>query len=391
VVAVVIIGVIGFSCTSTERARGRGSATRHREAARVHRAWTRPVRGWPSQMTADGEGVVAVSGGRFVSALRPGDGSRRWQAEIPGWLSPYIEPAIDADSVLLSAGDRFVALDRADGRIRWEVPAGAEAPGEARGVALVRTTGAVVAVTASSDGRLVGRDAVTGAQRWIIERTGALDAHLAGDPATGLPTTGLVVAVWQAPDAATVRAVDATSGVIRWEQSVEPMVATPAVAGASLIVAAGDGDHRANVRAFGLADGRVLWTTPVPASFEPDLVPGADLGRGGHAGVVGVQDHLGTVSLLDLASGALAWRTETRVPALGGRLVITSDAVVVRNEGRQLVILDRARGRVRMRRTDPDAVPEGIVGLGDRVLVSWRWTEPGRIDALEIELSGSGP
>jgi len=64
---------------------------------------------------------------------------------------------------------------------------------------------------------------------------------------------------------------------------------------------------------------------------------------------------------------------------------------VVRDEGRQLVILDRARGQVRMRRTDPVGVPEGIVGVGERVLVAWRWTEPGRIDALEPDLSRSGP
>jgi outer membrane protein assembly factor BamB len=161
-----------------------------------------------------------------------------------------------------------------------------------------------------------------------------------------------------------------------------------------VIVASGDGDYRADVRAFDLAGGRVRWTTPVPASFEADLVPGVDVDTmtpGGSDGAVGVEDHLGTVSLLDLATGALRWRTDTGAPALGGRVVITEDAVVVRNEGRQLVILDRIRGRVEVRRTDPHGLPEGIVGAGDRVFVGWRWTEPGRIDALEIEIPHLGP
>ncbi len=389
VVGAVVVGVFGLSCRATERSDAHRSAVARRGvAARIHRAWSRSVRGWPSQMTADEAGVVVVSGGRFVSALASGDGSRQWEAEAPGWLSPYIEPAIDAHSVLTSAGDRFVSLDRADGRIRWEAPAGLEGAGEARGVALVRafpigaSPGERVAVTASSDGRLVGRDPVTGTPRWKVERPGVLDAHLAGDP-----TTGLVIAVWGEADTARVRAIDVASGLIRWEQAVEPMVASPVVAGDVVVVAAGDGSYRANARAFGLTDGKVRWTTPVPASFEPDLVPGVDFGRRDTAGVVVLQDHLGTVSLLDLRDGALRWSTKTRVAALGGSVALTDDAVVIRNEGRQLVILDRARGRIKMRRTDPDGVPEAILAVRDRVLVAWRWTEPGRIDALEIDLS----
>ena len=352
---------------------------------RVPVAWSEPVRGWPSQLGADRNGVVVVSGGRYVSSFGPRAGTRQWETSVPGHLHPFLEPAISRRSVLVSAGDRFVSLDRADGRIRWEAPTGADVGAAA--VALVPTRGVgTVAVTALDDGRLVGRDGVTGAPTWSIAHDGSLDAHLAVDV-----ERGRVVAIWRTAHLATVRVFDAASGVLRWEQGVAPMTASPVVGSGLVIVAAGDGDYRSSVRAFGLADGAPRWTTRVAASFEADQLPGVAADAATDDGVVAVQDHLGTVSLLDLSTGAVRWRTETRVPSLGGRVVVTPDSVVVRDEGRQLVILDRARGQVRMRRTDPVGVPEGIVGVGERVLVAWRWTEPGRIDALEPDLSRSGP
>ena len=320
-----------------------------------------------------------MSGGHIVGAFAAGDGSRRWDTEVGGALNPFIEPAVDTRSVLVSAGDRFVLLDRANGGVLWEAPAG----GDATGVALVASgRDATVAVTEVGRGELTGRDASTGALRWTVAREGRLDTHPAGDA-----TTATVVAVWQAAGVATVRAIDVASGAPRWEQRVEALAASPVVAGHVVVIAAGDGDYGASVRALRLADGALRWRTPVPGSFEPDQVPGVDTTRG-HA-VVGVQDHLGNVSLLDLATGVVRWRVDTRVPALGGRVLLTAQHVVVRNEGQQLVILDRARGRILGRRSDPAGLPEGIDSVGDRVFVGWRRTDPGRIDALEIEIPGA--
>ncbi|MGZ8764497.1 MAG: outer membrane protein assembly factor BamB family protein [Acidimicrobiia bacterium] len=393
VLGAALVGVVGAGADHGAHPRvGRAAAKSvpgdPMRATRVRVEWSEPVRGWPSQLAADGNGVVAVSGGRFVSLFASSDGSRHWETEVPGPLHPFMEPAIDARSVLVSARDRFIALDRSGGAIRWEVPAatGAETADGAGGVALVPSAdGKAVALTAGSGGTLTGRDPATGSAQWSIVHDGVVDAHLAGDPATGC-----AVAVWRTRAEATVRAIDVITGALRWEHGVEPMVASPVVAGDAVIVAAGDGDYTASIRAMALADGTIRWRTPVPASFEPDQVPGvADATT--RAGVVGVQDHLGTVSLFDLRTGTLRWRTETRVPALGGRVVLTTDAVVVRNEGRQLVILDRPGGGIRARRKDPEGLPEGIASVGDRVLVGWRWTQPGRIDALEIEIARSGP
>jgi len=384
----------GAGVDTSKPARDDRAPPPRRPGARVTVRWSEAVRGWPSQLAADDSGVIAVSGGRFVSSFASGDGSFRWETEVSGPLHPFMEPAVDARSVLVSAGDRFVMLDRADGAIRWEAEAGTDALGDpgdgGEGVALVAppasgAAGGAVALTAGPHGSLSGRDATTGTLRWSIAAAGTVDGRLEGDAGTGT-----VVAVWRDATGSTVRALDVGSGAIRWEQTVEAMAGSPAVAGDTVIVAAGDGDYSASVRALGLADGTVRWQAPVPASFEPGLVPGI-AGVGRPAGVVGVVDHHGTVSLLELRTGALRWRTETGVPALGGRLLLTSDAVVIRNEGQQLVVLDRSRGGVVDRRTDPEGLPEGIAAVGDRVLVGWRWTQPGRIDALEIEIVPSRP
>ncbi len=390
-----LLGLAGGSGVDTSMPGHPDRAARPpRPGARVTVHWSEAVRGWPSQLSADDSGVVVVSGGRFVSSFASGDGSFQWETEVSGPLHPFIEPAVDAHSVLVSAGDRFVMLDRADGAVRWEAEARTDANGDpgdgAGGVALVprpsvAAAGGAVGVTAGPNGSLSGRDAGTGARLWSIAAAGTVDGRIERDAGTGT-----VVAVWTDGTASTVRAVDGVSGVIRWEQPVELMAGSPAVAGDTVIIAAGDGDYSASVRAFSLADGSVRWQAPVPASFEPGLVPGV-AGAGGPEGVVGVVDHHGTVSLFDSGTGALRWRTETGVPALGGRLLLTAEAVVIRNEGQQLVILDRSRGGVVDRRTDPEGLPEGIAAVGDRVLVGWRWTQPGRIDALEIEIAPSRP
>jgi outer membrane protein assembly factor BamB len=358
--------------TSRAAAPGRSNRTSARPGARrptrVRVAWARLTHGPPSQLAADDHGVIVTGSGGVVTALAAGDAAEQWDVRIDRDPTPFYEPAADATTVLVSATDRFVALDRATGLRRWEVPAD-----EALAVALAPTIdGSVVAVTATFAGGLVGRDTRDGRPRWSIAPEGVLDAHLAV-----VARAGAVASVWRTDDGATVQLLDAATGTTRWRKRVDAFASSPAAVDDVLVVADGDGDYHARVRALGVADGTTRWSTSVPASFESDLVPAVDP----VAGEIAVIDHLGTLSLLDLRTGALRRRIVTDVPVLGGRPVLTSRLVAVRNEGQELVLVDRRTGTVIDRRTDPDSLPEAIVGAGGRVLVAWRGSD--RVEALD--------
>jgi hypothetical protein len=124
---------------------------------------------------------------------------------------------------------------------------------------------------------------------------------------------------------------------------------------------------------------------PAAAAFEPALVPAVDV----DAGVLAVADRLGTVTLLSLAGGTRRWQRATRRPSTGGAAVLTPDAVVVRDEADELVVLDRRTGAIRARPWKPAALPEALAGDGRRVFVAWRAPGgSGEVAALMIGARG---
>jgi outer membrane protein assembly factor BamB len=141
-----------------------------------------------------------------------------------------------------------------------------------------------------------------------------------------------------------------------------------------VVLGEGDGNFAARVVARDLASGAERWSVPAPASFESGVTPGA-------AGDdVALCDHFGTVMLLDARSGTTRWQTALRVPILDTRVVIAPHAVVVRSYGGEVVVLDRASGRV-VRRLDPGGFPVGFgVGQG-RLVFAVRLARPDRVEA----------
>jgi len=323
--------------------------------------WTQPVGGWPYSIAADDELAVVVAD--VVTALDAVDGRVRWEADVPGaWLH---RPAISEQTVLVSADDRFVALERTSGTERWTYDAAQAGP-----VALgTEATGAEVALLASENGALGALDADTGRRRWSIQHTGEL-----WGPSVADPEAGVAAAVWSGFDEPRLRVFDLTTGAIEWEVPVDPYVAPPLMIDGAVVVAEGDGNFSGRATAYALTDGEAVWSVPLPASFQTGTQPAADGGQ------VAVVDRLGTVTVLDDQSGTTVWQAELRRPVLHTRVVLTSDAVVVTDEPGEVVILDRADGEIR-ERIRPDGYPVGITNAGDRLLVALRLTEPGRVEA----------
>jgi len=336
-------------------------ATPAAQAVDLHRHWVAPVAGWPSVLAADVQGSVVVSGAGEVRALGR-RGATRWRVDLPG--AGLHGPALDARTVLVGAGDRIVALERADGSRRWEISVADGAAGP------VAVAGAL-AIYGTEAGALGAVDARTGTARWLAAHPGAIWSAPAVDT-----RAGLAVGAWHGGGAARLRALDVETGAIRWEAPLARFASAPVVHRGLAVVGEGDGDGRARVVARRVADGREAWATAVPASFESGIAPGA---RGGEIAIV---DHFGGLTLLDARTGTVRHRIELEAPVLRTAVVLTTEVAALTTYGGELVVVERRSGRVR-HRVDPGGYPAALGRSGADLLVALRIRGPGRVESLE--------
>jgi len=191
------------------------------------RLWTVDVGGSVTRGAALADGVVYVgaTGGRF-SALDAASGKDRWHVELgPGEVgTPVIGPGAVFVSRGLLAPDGphdVLALDRADGAIRWTFPApsgrqmfpGALANGFLYGV--------------SDDGSIYALDPTSGALRWTVAAAAAQ-----------LGTLGSIVGnvLYITTSDRNVQAFDATTGAHLWTVDVVGVPTQAAVVDGSLFL-----------------------------------------------------------------------------------------------------------------------------------------------------------
>jgi outer membrane protein assembly factor BamB len=278
---------------------------------------------------------------------------------------------LDRRTVLVSADDRFVALERASGAPRWEAPVGEHAGG---GV-LTRAGSDSIALVTTERGLVAALDGRTGDARWSVQLPGDIWAAPAADP-----TAGAGAVLWAGAEGETVsrlRVFDLATGAVRWETGVEPGATAPVIHHGLVVVGEGNGNFAARVVARDVAAGVERWSVPAPASFESGVTPGA-------AGSdVVVTDHFGTVTLVDARAGRTRWQTAIREPILDTRMVLTAHAVVLRTFGGKVVVLDRESGRI-LRRIDPGGFPVGIGTSAGRLIFAVRLARPDRVEAAAM-------
>ena len=317
---------------------------------------------YPSVVGADGAGAVVLVGFRDVVAIdRSGDVA--WTARVPG--AGYVDPALDPDLVLVGANDGFgvgsrgevVALDRTTGSEVWR----------ARGDPVTALAlGVDLAYVLDVTGRITAYDLAGGEPVW--------SSRPAGDPAGVLALArevGVVAAVGVgAGGTSTLLAVDARTGADLWEVPLEGpgWPSAPGAAGGSIVV--GDGT---DLRAFDPGTGSEAWVETVPAGFDPSVAP-VEVG-----GLVVIADAKGALRAFDAATGEVAWATGPGAPAMGSP-VAGASAVWAATWGGEVVGVDPSTGEERWR-AKPSGMPVSVAVTGDRVLVSLRLTDPGRVEA----------
>jgi outer membrane protein assembly factor BamB len=356
--AVVVVFVAG--CAWAESGKGSGGRSRRDET------WSTQV-DWPFSLGVRGRDAVVTVSRNQVVALHTATGRERWRTDV-NQVTHY-EPALDGRMVLVSADDRFVALERASGARRWEAPVGEHAGG---GV-LTRVGSQPIALVTTERGFVAALDGRSGQAMW--------SAHLPGDiwaaPAADATATAGAV-LWTGPGGETVhrlRVFDLATGAVRWESVVEAGASAPVICDGLVVLGEGNGNFAARVVGRDLASGAERWSVPVPASFESGVTPGAA------GGDVVVSDHFGTITLVDPHAGKARWQTAIREPILDTRVLLGPNTVVIRTYGGKVVVLDRDSGRV-VRRLDPGGFPVGIGAGAGRVVVAVRLARPDRVEAV---------
>lgn len=231
-----------------------------------------------------------------VTALDARTGKRRWDTPLGRAGERVAGVATTGDALVAAttldgaAGGRLVALDVADGAVRWRAPL----PGPVAGSPTV-ADGAVYTATRSTDGAVYAH-APDGTRRWRqpVDREPETAASVADGAVVVGTTDGLV-------------ALDAADGAVRWNGSAvagdaccPDVQGTPAIADGTVYVPGID----EALYAVSAADGSVEWTAPL-VEDHGNAVPSPAVADG----TVYVNTIHGGAIALDAADGTERWRT----------------------------------------------------------------------------------
>lgn len=187
------------------------------------------------------------------------------------------ELAADAKGLVLANGAGLVELDPKTGNQRWRQRPG----GTVTGVTLSPDTAYV-----STHGPLFALDRQNRQQRWRTPCAWEPELHT-------YPEVGLLLV--DDPETETIRALEAATGVLRWEYKAKGQ---PVVAGPLLPDAIAISGHAAGLAAVDVQTGEPRWTLVMERTFEK---PGVRLGD-----TLFCTD--GTVHALDAATGEVRWQ-----------------------------------------------------------------------------------
>jgi outer membrane protein assembly factor BamB len=274
---------------------------------------------------------VATKAGSLL-ALGTTDGSERWRADVGDYVARST-PALDHDTLYVSAGYALLAVDARTGRVQWRVPlryAGGCSPVIAGDLVLAATQEGHVSAFATANGEevwhyrndnlLFGSPAVANGVAVIADEAGMVTAI---DVETGReiwqsPAGGEVFAtpaiadgiVFVATSAPALVAFDADTGDERWRRGVGGE-SSPATADGVVYLG---GDDQA-LRAIDAQTGEVRWSSPLGYAIRSSATVAGD------ALIIGSGP---TLSAIDTGDGETIWTHVT-----GGE--ITADPAVVEN------------------------------------------------------------
>jgi outer membrane protein assembly factor BamB len=165
----------------------------------------------PNQLPPFANGVFYLRTDGALRAVRARDGQPLWSAPLAGGADQQPPPTVDQGVVYATAAASVVALRATDGRPLWQTSRNAT-PGSALSAPQV-SHGRVYVTFSSGEATVYALDAHDGAIRWT-HTVAAEDAAL-------LAVAGGIVYAAFATQKATVVALDAGDGAVRWTSVLE--------------------------------------------------------------------------------------------------------------------------------------------------------------------------
>lgn len=303
---------------------------------------------WATPAVAHGIVVVGTEQGEVV-AMDARTGRERWRF-VTGATGPVAPPAIAEGLVVTHASDGdLYAIDLVSGQERWRTDLGeGSRPGIAsaaiaEGRAYVATWSPVeedeFGWCCDTTGSLFAVDLLTGRIEWQYSgKQGSL-----GGATVGRDTVYFTNDDWA------IHAVDRATGSGRWlftdfEDLLYELFTTPALAGDTVVFGAW---LVPNIYALDATTGRVRWQQ----TLRDGMLSSAAIADGSvHVGTVG-----GDVYALDLLTGRERWRFRADGP-LNSSPAVSGDIVLIGSDQGTLYALDRRTGAERWRHSARGAI-----------------------------------
>ncbi|MDB4956236.1 MAG: metallophosphoesterase [Myxococcales bacterium] len=294
----------------------------------------KPIRGGVAVVGEAAKWIVAAQIDGVILAIDPASGAIKWRYELSAGIEPaagalFASPSADAGEAIVGH-QRAVAALGPTGAPLWTmvpVPKGLDSQSAA---AIAIADGIAVGTFNRALGGVLAWDRATGGELWRV----------AGDEIVAINASPVIAgdSVYVVTGADEVIALELATGLVRWHTKLDPAgfdwgnatIGTPATAHDVLVVPTLYRD----LVAVDTTTGVELWrhaASPSPlrtthyrgareAGFAASPVITGD--------VVWAADTAGTLSALELRTGALLWRTEVGAPVLAG-LAATGDWLVV--------------------------------------------------------------
>src|SRR5687768_2334199 len=280
-------------------------------------------------------GDVARTGGRAARAEAAGL-DHRWVARVGPVAA---SPVIAGDVVLAATSDgRLVFLDRVTGRVLEAVPVGSaveSSPGIADGVIHVGTDDGAVVAIGLADGR----------ERFRAKAGGMVRS-------SPLPVDGLmIVATVEAKGRQGALIALDGGGRARWTRKLAAIFSSPTLTGGAVVVGADDG----LLHAFDAATGAPRWSQRIGSKVRATAVA--------HGDFVSVAAFDGTVACLRAADGERVWEVPVGHSVYSSACLVSGVLAFGCHDG-HVHGLDAATGAVRFACDTRGPVLSSPLGLG---------------------------
>lgn len=308
-------------------------------------------------VTTESHLLVNDYGDKFLEAVNPHDGSRRWSLKLPG--RPEHSPCVVGNTGVVPAGEELLIIELDGGSIRHSTELG--------GVVGPPIVDQDTVFVATSDGnpKAYALSLSSGDIIWQYP----IDIVTTPPAITG---STVMYTDW----GGTVHAFDASDGDVRWQFRTqgEFIRSAPLVTSETVYICAGTNRRKGWVYAFDVQTGEKYWEKSV-SDTSISASPAADLDT------LYVVDDKSCVHALDLTTGERRWQTDGCADATPRQTVDQSPVVTdsrlyyLMGDG-SFVAVSTANGRRRWRKKididveiSPILMPNGVVLAGRHGIV----------------------